>query len=535
MYDTIIHGGSICDGLGGQPYDADLAIVAERIATIGNLAGAAAKRTFDAAGKVVSPGFIDMHSHADLALLVDPSAAPKVRQGVTTEMVGMCGLGPAPTYPATAAAWRQSLVGILGDQPGEWAWRTFGAYLDDLQLAQPALNVAALATYGAVRAAVLGLEDRAPDLQEMATMRRLVDEALDDGAFGVSLGLVYLPCFFADAEELVSVYRRVGAKGALMDIHLRSQADGVLEALGEALALAHEADVPLHVSHLCAAGRPNWGKPREMLAAIDAATANGRDVTFDQHPYDAGSTMLSQVLSAWTVVGGAAALVGRLADPAQRDRIKREVRENPPSPDPRMPWQNFVALVGWDNVLITSAASEANRWCIGRSVAEIATARHCDPTDAALDLLIEERGAVAMLLLNLYSPADLAEIMQHQKGMIGSDDVYTGTPHPRLYGTFPRVLGKFAREDGVITLAKAVKRMTSVPARRLGLSDRGVLREGAFADVVVFDPATIRDTATYDNPRQYPTGIHYVFVNGLLTVDAGKQTNARGGSVLRRR
>jgi len=533
MFDILLTGGSVYDGLGGKPYPADVGIAGGRIAAIGRLEGAQAERTIEATGLAVAPGFIDMHSHADLDLLIEPTAAPKVRQGVTTELVGQCGLGVAPTNPATAGAWRRVLTGILGEHPETWPWPTFAAYLADLEAARPALNVAALVTHGAVRAAGVGLDDRFPSAREMVAMERLVDEAMADGAFGLSVGLVYLPCLFAEEAELVALYRRVAARHGLMAIHIRSQASRVLPALDEALAVAARAGVALQVSHLCAAGRPNWGKPELMLAAIDAARARGQDVTFDQHPYDAGSSLLTQILPPWTVGGGTEALLARLRDPLARERIKREMAENTPSPDPRTPWDSYSALLGWENILITAVQSEANRACVGHTIAEVAAARRCDPGETALDLLVEENGVVAMVMRDLYAEGDLATIMRHEAQMVGSDDIYTGTPHPRLYGTFARVLGKFAREDGVISLAQAVRKMTSVPAQRLGLRDRGVLREGLAADVAVFDPATVRDRATYAAPRQFAVGVPYVLVNGELVVDGGVQTKARPGRVLR--
>ncbi|MCL4466173.1 MAG: D-aminoacylase [Chloroflexi bacterium] len=534
MFDLLIAGGLVYDGQGGTPYRADVGVVGERIVALGRLGEREAVRTISAGGQAVCPGFIDMHSHADLAVLTEPLAPAKVRQGVTTQLVGQCGLGPAPTTVESAGPWRQTLAGVLGDQPSEWPWRTFASYLDYLARARPALNVATLATFGAIRSAVLGLDDRSPDDRQLAAMAGYVDEALATGAYGLSVGLVYLPCFFAEREELVAVYRRVAAGRALMDIHIRDQADGVLGALREAVTVADSAGVSLHVSHLCAAGPRNWGKPQQMLALIDAARARGQDVTFDQHPYEAGSTLLSQVLPAWSVAGGNQALTARLADPQIRQRIKREIAENPPASDPRMPWQNYVDLVGWGNVLIAGTRSERNRACLGHTVSEIAAERGCEPADAALDLLLAEEGQVAMVLLNLYSPADLALIIKHPAGMIGSDDVYVGNPHPRLYGTFPRVLGKFARDDGALPLAAAIQRLTSAPASRLGLRDRGVLREGAFADIVVFDPASVRDRATYAEPRQFPEGIFFVAVNGQIAVEEGRQTEARAGHLLRR-
>ena len=535
MLDILIKGGQVYDGLGGEPYPADVGIAGDRIAAIGQLTGAEARVTIDAARRAVAPGFIDMHSHADLNLLTSPAAEPKVRQGVTTELVGMCGLGPVPTRPQTGAAWRQALIGILGERPEEWPWPTFGAYLAALEAARPALNVAALVTHGAIRAAMLGLEDRRPDEEQLGAMGRMVAAALADGAFGMSVGLVYLPCFFAEGAESVALYSRVAAGGGIMDIHLRSQADQVLAALDEALAIAREAGVALQISHLCAVGKPNWGKPEQMLATIDRARASGQDVTFDQHPYDAGATLLSQVLPAWVVAGGNAALSARLGQPSVRERIRREIESGAESPDPRTPWQNYVGLVGWENILITDVRGGQNLSSVGHTVAELAADRACDPLDAALDLLVAEQGNVGMVMLNTYSAADLAAIMRHEAQMVGSDDVYVGNPHPRLYGTFPRVLGKFAREDGVVSLAQAVRKMTAVPAQRLGLADRGVLREGLAADLVVFDPATVRDRATYASPRQFPLGIEHVIVNGEPAVSNGVQTAARAGQVLRRR
>jgi N-acyl-D-amino-acid deacylase len=533
VYDLLITGGLVFDGRGSPPRPADVGVAGDRVVAIGDLTSSVAARTISATGLAVCPGFVDMHSHADLAMLTDPLATPKIRQGVTTQLVGQCGLGPAPTTAQSAATWRQSLVSVLGDQPEEWPWRTFAAYLEDLDRARPALNVATLVTHGAIRSAVLGLVDRAPDDEELAAMGSLADEALAAGAFGLSVGLVYLPCFFADRAELVALYRRVAARHGIMDIHIRSQADDVLAALEEALSVAAAAGVSLHVSHLCAAGPRNWGKPRQMLALIDAARERGQDVTFDQHPYDAGSTMLSQLLPAWAVSGGNQALAARLAEPAIRQRLGREIAENPPSPDPRTPWQNYVDLVGWDSVLIAGTRREEDQRHVGRTISQIAAELGCPPLEAALDLLQNNEGQVAMVLLNLYAADDLALIMRHPAGMIGSDDVYAGNPHPRLYGTFPRVLGKFVREDRALPMAAAIQRMTSAPARRLGLRDRGELTVGAFADLVVFDPAEVRDTGTYAEPRRFPEGVQWVVVNGAVAVADGRQTDARRGRVLR--
>jgi N-acyl-D-amino-acid deacylase len=534
MFDLLITGGLVYDGCGAAPVPADLGITGGRIAAVGRLEGAQAARTLSVPGMAVSPGFIDAHSHADLSLLTAPDAEPKLRQGVTTELVGQCGLGTAPTTPDTVEAWRKSLVGVLGSQPEQWPWPTFAAYLEDLAKSRPGLNVAALVTHGAVRAAVVGLENRAPTPDELTAMGKTIESALEDGAFGMSTGLVYLPCVFADREELVALYRHVAARDSLMFIHIRSQGNQVLEALNEALGIAAESGVSLQVSHLCAVGRPNWGKPARMLEAIDRARAAGQDVTFDQHPYDAGSTALTQVLPAWAGAGGNEALIKRLQDGPTRERLKRAFAEDLPSPDPRMPWQNFVGLVGWENIVVTAVAGEANARYLGQSIAEIAASRREEPADAAFDLLVEEGGKVTMVIMNAYHPEDLATIMRHPAGMIGSDSIYTGNPHPRLYGTFPRVLGRFAREDGAISLSEAVRRTTSAPADRLGLKDRGAIREGLAADLVVFDPATVRDRATYGNPRQFPVGIEHVVVNGQLAVEHGALTGIRAGRVLTR-
>ncbi len=528
MYDLLIRNGTIVDGTGNPPYRADLAVAGGRIAGIGRLGEAEAAEVIDAAGLAVAPGFIDMHTHDDVLVIAEPLVEAKTRQGVTTTVTGNCGLGPAP-YRGDPG-WRSYLTGVLGEGPADWDWLSFDDYLARIQAAGPALNVAPLLTYGAVRTAVMGMDNRSASYVEQATMRNLVREAMVEGAFGMSVGLVYIPGAFATAGELVDLYKAVGEAGRMMDIHLRSQGNQLLESAQEAIEIAARAGVALHISHLCALGRPNWSKRPRLLEMIEAARARGMDITFDQHPYSAASTLLNQVLPPWANAGGAAAITARLRDPASRQRIRDEVlglRE----PEDARGWERRAMFMDWDDIMVAGSRTEG---VAGKTAAEIGAEWGMEPVDAVLELLARDGGEVSAVYMGLYSEEDIATIMHHPLHMVGSDGVITsGQPHPRLYGSFPRVLGKYCREEKVLDLPTAVQHMTAAPARRLGLTDRGLLREGLAADIVVFDPATVIDTATYRQPRQFPVGIPHVIVNGVTVVRDGEMTGQRPGRVLR--
>ncbi len=529
MYDTIIRNGMIVDGSGNPWYRADIGIKDRKIATIAqDLSEAEASRIIFADGLTVAPGFIDMHSHSDIMLFASPSADEKVRQGITTELLGQDGIGVAPISDKNLDNWRKVLSGLAGDPDIDWSWRSFSSYLDALDNAHTATNPVVLATQGAIRQEVIGLENRRADAYELARMKELTAECITAGAVGLSLGLIYLPCFYASRNELVEVYKTCGEYNGFMVVHIRNEAELAEEAMQEVIDITREANVPLHISHFKTAGKNNWHKTDKMIAMAEQARANGLEVTFDQYPYIAGSTMFFAVLPQWALEGGAASMLQRLQDESMREKIRHDIINGIPG------WQNMARDTGWEGVMITAVKTEKNKEYEGMYVSEIAERLGKDPIDTAMDLLIEEDASVGMATF-AQSEENVKKILKHDYQMPCTDGLLGGKPHPRVYGTFPRILGKYVREEKIISLPQAIRKMTSFPAQRLGLKDRGLIREGMAADITIFNAETVIDKATYASPRQFPDGIEYVLVNGEPVVFAGKHTGSRPGRVLRRK
>lgn len=526
--DLLIRTGTVVDGTGRPGVRADVGIQAGRIVAVGDLRHQRAREELDARGQVVAPGFIDMHTHCDFTLFERPQADSYLLQGVTTLVVGNCGFSPAPLPPDRVEEMRQFTGLFDADVP--WTWTTFGEYLDALARERPGLNIAALVGLGAVRLAVVGTARRRASSDEVARMEDLVRRAMEEGAMGVSTGLIYPPGAFADTDEIVAVASAARSAGGFYASHIRGEGHTLLEAVQEALEVGRRAGLPVHISHLKAAGRRNWGKISQVLEILDAARAS-QEVTFDQYPYTAGSTMLAAGLPPWVHDGGMEAVLARLRVPEVRARICAEIARGLPG------WHNLLGEAGWDHVFITNNA-EHPEWN-GRTLAEIGRLWGRSPCDAALDLLLESRGAVGMVLA-MMSEDDVLAAMRHPLMQVGSDGWVlsphgrhgVARPHPRSYGTFPRILGRYVRELGVLTLEEAVSRMTSRPAARLGLADRGLVRPGMAADLVVFDPNRVVDRATYRDPHRFPEGITATVVNGQVAAREGELTTARAGRVL---
>jgi N-acyl-D-amino-acid deacylase len=485
-FDLLIRGGAVIDGTGSPTFPANVGIRGDRVAAIGRLNGEA-KRVIDAKGLTVAPGFIDVHSHDDAAVLSTPMDF-KLMQGVTTDIVGNCGAGVAPADEAFDGYFKAGISNVLGPIP-ERRWESFGEYMDAVEESHPAVNVACLVPHGVVRFRVLRLDGRPPEPGELAAMRELVAEAMAAGAVGLSTGLIYPPGAFARTEELVELAREAAAAGGLYASHIRNEGKRLLEAVGEAARIGREAGLPVQISHHKAAGKENWGGTERSIRFIDEARKDGQDITWDVYPYTAASTILS-------------ALAG-----------------SPETADP-------------EAVMIASVRAKTEYE--GRNIAQIAEMLDLPPEQAIDRVLADEPSAVAIFFT--MEEGDVRRVMDHDCSMIGSDGIPspTGKPHPRLYGTFARVLGRYAREEGVLTLENAVRKMTGLPARRFKLEKRGELRDGWFADLVVFDAQRITDRATYEDPRQYPDGIDYVIVNGEVAAESGRQTASRAGRVLRR-
>jgi N-acyl-D-amino-acid deacylase len=499
------------DGSGAPWFRGDVAIAADRIVQVGGLGRAQAETVIDAGGQVVCPGFIDIHSHSDTVLSSFGAASGKIRQGVTSEVVGQCGASAAPA----------------GDDPlfeGGTApdWTTTGEYLDVLRRKGTAVNVAALVGHGSVRRAVMGNADRAPTREELDAMVSQVAAAMEQGAWGISTGLIYAPGMYARTPELVATAAAAARYGGIYFTHLRNEGNRLLESIEEALVIGGEARIPVQISHLKAAGEPNWGLVQPALERLEAARCQGIDVTADQYPYIASATSLSAVLPGWVREGSREEVMGKLR--SERQRITAELdRGESPTRD-------------WSRVMVSYVGRAEDRRFEGLRISEVAAARNQEPEDAVIDLLLDNKMNVGMVRFGM-SEADVKLVMRHRLVMIGSDasarsaEEGSGKPHPRAYGTFPRVLGKYVRE-GVLPLEEAVRKMTSLPAARMGFGDRGLLRPGMAADVVVFDPATIADRATFTDPHQYPDGVNWVIVNGEVAVTPSGQRPVRPGQVL---
>lgn len=521
---TIIRNVDLLDGSGAPVFYADIALQGDCIVAIGDLSAIEAKTEIDAPividgrGLIAAPGLIDMHSHSDYTLPINPRAESKIRQGVTTEVIGMCGASPAPLDPTQREqrrAWHPELP---------WTWTSFADYLGYLRENGISVNVVPMVGHGAVRSMAVGEDDRAPTADEMDEMKRLIAQAMDEGAWGLSTGLIYAPGSFATTEELIELSRVPAARGGFYFSHIRDEGAGLLDAVAEAIAIGKGAGLPVQIAHFKAQGPENWHLLDRALSLLDEARARGVDVAADRYPYIASSTSLRAYLPQWVHDGGMAALLQRLADPEQRRRILET-----PFPRGRR----------WETIVVSDARAHPE-W-EGLSVAQIAAQRNADPTETAMDLILEGEGNVSVVHFSM-SEDNLKQVLRHPAVMIGSDGsarapygpLGEGKAHPRNYGTFVRVLGVYAREEGVLTLPEAVHKMTGLPAARLGLSDRGHLAVGKKADLVLFDPETVRDRATFADPYQYPEGIAYVFVNGEAVITPEGHTGALPGRVLER-
>lgn len=523
MYALILRGGRVLDGAANPDFPADVAVENGRIAAIGPLGQAEAQEVVDVSGLTICPGFVDVHSHSDaLPFEADPLPA-KILQGVTTEITGNCGSTPFPCDPATVDLLREYHAATFSALPYDWTG--LSGYLDRLEAVGPISNVAPLVGHNSVRVAVMGYENRAPTSDELRAMQRLVGEALEDGAVGFSTGLIYVPGVYSDTAEVSALAEVLRGSARPYCTHPRGETHNLFNAIDEAIAIGEAAGVPVQISHLKAAGQPNFGRGQEVIERIIAARQRGLEVTGDVYPYDAGSGKIAALMPPWSLEGGTPALLGRLADPVARARAAREISEGLPG------WVNLVEAAGWDNIWITSVGR--NQAYLGKSIAQIAAELGTDPAEALFTLIRDEEARAGMRLKMMDEP-DVRGFLAHPLVMIGSDaSISRGRPHPRTWGTYPRVLGRYARDLGLISQAEAVRKMTSFPAQKFGLFDRGLVRPGLWADLVVFDANTVLDRATPEDPEQPPAGLPHVLVNGQFAVRDGVYTGARAGKVLR--
>lgn len=526
MDDLLITNAVILDGTGGPGREGSVAVSGDRIRAVGGVELTTAKRVIDARGLAVSPGFVDIHGHSDYYLLIDPRAASKVRQGVTTEVGGNCGYSPAPIAGEALEERRESYRTLHGLDAN---WTTLRDYYGRIEAQGLAMNFATLVGHNTVRASAMGWANRPATSEEIATMAEMVRAGMADGALGLSTGLVYSPACFAPPDELQALAAAAAGKGGILTVHMRSESAAVVEAVTEAINASRAAQIPLQISHLKTAGKANWAKLDAVFNLIEAAQTEGLDVTCDRYPYIASHTSLDSVLPNWVMEGGPKRAVVRLQDAKVRRKIREEFAA-----------QKRTAS-DWDRVMIAICHRPEHKPLEGLTLLKASQQAGTELYSLLFNLLVSEAFKVEALFFSM-DEGNLRRILAKPYCMIGSDagaratdgPLGGGHPHPRGFGTYPRVLGHYVREERVLDLPVAIKKMTLDPCRKFGLADRGVIREGAFADLVLFDPDRIADNATYDEPVTYPTGIKAVIVNGLIVVDHGEAMDARPGRVLRR-
>jgi N-acyl-D-amino-acid deacylase len=520
-FDYLIRNGLIVDGTGHDPFAADLAIRGTRITALGKLGTNSAGRVIDATGLVVAPGFVDIHTHADLELLANPKIESKLMQGVTTEVFSNCGLGFAPvSSPEVLATQRQYLRGLFGDNPSiAWAWTTTREFLECFR-GRIATNMAYLVPHGALRVSAMGWQDRPATNDELQMMNRLLHEAMESGAWGLSTGLFYRPMNSASIEECIALCQTVARYQGLLGIHLRDYQRHLLESLDESFTIARESRVRLQVSHLQAPGKLNKGRSmgEKLMASMESARTSGLDAMCDLYPYTAGCTMLASLLPSWVTVGEVRDAVALLRDPHRRDEIRCHLQG--------------LDYMEFSEVFLCGFRAGRHQQFEGQCMTEVAKCRSQSVADAICDLLADEEMQIAYVV-HQSTEEDLRTILRHPSLMIGSDAVhFDGQVHPRVFGTYARVLAEYVRRQRLLSLPEAVRKMSALPAERLGLKDRGSIRAGMAADLVLFDPNTVQDNATYEQPKQHPSGMPYVFVNGTPVKDNHRHTGALPGEVL---
>jgi N-acyl-D-aspartate/D-glutamate deacylase len=546
MFDLVLKNGKIADGTGNPWYVSDIGILDGKIDKIGSIPTDQGRSSIEARGLVVSPGFIDIHSHADFVLPMEnhmDTLGSYVRQGITTLVVGNCGLSPVPVNPDNLEL-LQNYTGFLQAGDIGWNWRTMADYLDILERSGVGYNVVPLVSHGAIRIAVMGFDGSPPTREQIKKMQELVAQAMADGAFGLSAGLIYAPGMFASTDELIEITKPLIPYRGVFSCHVRGSSETGIEATKEIIQIARVNGIPVEHSHMEAYGHGYWDHIDVQIRLHESARAEGLDVTFDVIPYVAANTTLTACFPPYVFEGGMDRFIERLKDKDQRKKIQYDV-ENMGSEWPTwLPgrWShNLARAAGWKNIWLIWVPGEKNADYVGRSFEEIGKLQGKDPFDAVADLLIDEKGAAMAFYFgvsgDLESEEGLKRILAHPSGAINTDAILTGSgvPHPAAFGAFPRVLGQYVREEKIMSLEEAVRKMTSLSAQRFGVHDRGLIKEGICADITIFNESEVRDNATYTAPDKSPSGIEYVLINGQLVLESGKlNRDVRAGRVLRR-
>lgn len=530
MHDILIRGGTLIDGTGASRIPRDVAVDRVKIAGVYKHSEAKASIVIDASGMIVCPGFIDIHSHSEVHLLANPLAESKIRQGVTTELVGNCGGSPSPAIGHA----RESLLDYCRPLCVKVDWTTLDEYFLRLMNLRTSVNVASLVGASTLRSAVMGNCDSKPSEEQLSQMKHLLADGMFQGAFGLSSGLIYAPGCYAGTEELVELASVASSFGGFYASHIRGEGRTLMMAVREAIEIGSRAQVRVQISHHKACGKSCWGTVTESMALVEEARTRGIDVAFDVYPYTASCTTLDTILPPWMREGDKESILARLRDPSARARAKEQMTV------PSEEWEAIAAEDGWENISVIGLRSKKYRQFENVSVADISARLGRDPAEVALDIM-EEEGLMAGAVFHEMSEEDVAKVIAHPLASIGSDGEAEApygplgetASHPRAYGTFPRVLRHYAIDRGLLSLEEAIRKMTSLPAERIGLKDRGIIARGMKADLVVFDPAKVRDKATFTDSHAYPEGISYVLVNGAVTIENGKHTKERAGQVLR--
>ena len=524
MYDLLIKNGLVVDGSGDVPFLADVAVVGDSIEKIGHI-DEPAKKVIDAQGKIVTPGFIDIHCHSD-AIVFQPGKNPKrLQQGFTTEVVGNCGISCAPITPEFKDRWAAYCAPFFSHMPVPFNWNSYDEYLKEVEKNQLCLNMAGLVGHGTVRACVAGFEDRPFTEEEMHKAEKFLADSMEAGAFGFSSGLIYPPGVYSTREEMMNFARVVKAHDGIYTSHIRSESYGLIDAVTEAIHIAEETGVSVEISHHKAAGKPNHGKIRTTLQMIADARAKGLDVNCDVYPYDAASTNFNSILPPWALEGGIEKMLERLADPEARARMIADMKDENPN------WESFYQLTGWEGMYITECSVDKYA---DRTMAEIAREENADPFEKALDILLESRNNTMMIVFFM-DPVDVSRAIANPNSMVCTDGFPSKKKsHPRYYGSCVRVLEKYVKQEHLLSLQQAIYKMSGMPAAKLGLTDRGVLAEGKKADILVIDLEQLHDNATYKEDKAVCDGIECVMVNGQIAVEDAKVLPVFAGRVLRK-
>ncbi len=526
MNDLLIQNGRIIDGTGAPAYTGSLLIRDGKIAAINPENIPETARVIDAKGRIVAPGFIDTHSHSSLMVNVEPMLSPKIYQGITTEILAQDGMGPAPVNEETIAPWKKAMSGLEGEWDFDWNWKTVDEYLNQVDTLPLGPNLAYLAPHGNLRMVVMGLDNRKPTRDELEEMKEELQKAFDAGAYGMSTGMIYPPCVYADTSEFIELGKVIAKNNGVFVTHQRSEADAILESMDEIIEIGEKSGCRVHFSHFKCCGKNNWDKVPAILQKLDDAKAKGIHVSFDSYPYVAGSTMMSVILPPWAHDGGTEKLLERLNDEEQRAKMKEDIKNGIPG------WDNFIDFAGFDGIFIPFVKNPESEQYVGLSLQELGDKTGKEPLDAIFDLIRDEENIIG--LVDFYGTEDhIKEFLQRPEQNVCTDGIIGSKPHPRLYGAFTRVLAKYVRDEGVVSLEEAIRKMSGKPAEVLGMKDRGLLKEGYAADILLIDPQTVQDKGSYTDPNHLAEGIDYSMVNGTIIIEEGRQIDGRAGQVLR--